>query len=279
MGKLNKWIMLCTLILICGIVITGCGCEHEWTPATCTEPATCLKCGETEGEPNGHTWIPATCTNPQTCSVCHETTGDIQPHAFGTPVVTLEPTCAEDGQQTLMCTNCGYTETEVLKRTGKHTVETWKTVTKPTCSEYGAEEGKCVICEEMIEQPMEKLEHTSDNNFVIVTAATASSDGTKATHCKVCGAELETESYSLTMEEKNALRSANDYLSFMAFSKKGLIEQLKYEGYSTEAATNAVNSLDVDWNEQAAKSAEQYLSFMSFSRSVDFSTPVRGVYT
>lgn len=107
----------------------------------------------------------------------------------------------------------------------------------------------------MIEQPMEKLEHTSDNNFVIVTAATASSDGTKATHCKVCGAELETESYSLTMEEKNALRSANDYLSFMAFSKKGLIEQLKYEGYSTEAATNAVNSLDVDWNEQAAKSA------------------------
>ena len=67
------------------------------------------------------------------------------------------------------------------------------------------------------------------------------------------------------MEEKNALRSANDYLSFMAFSKKGLIEQLKYEGYSTEAATNAVNSLDVDWNEQAAKSAEHYLSFMSFS--------------
>lgn len=145
MGKLNKCIMLCTLILICGIVITGCGCEHEWTPAICTEPATCLKCGETEGEPNGHTWIPATCTNPQTCSVRHETTGDIQSHAFGTPVVTLEPTCAEDGQQTLMCTNCGYTETEVLKRTGKHTVETWKTVTKPTCSEYGAEEGKCVI--------------------------------------------------------------------------------------------------------------------------------------
>lgn len=53
----------------------------------------------------------------------------------------------------------------------------------------------------------------------------------------------------------------------MAFSKKGLVQQLAFEGYSTEAATSAVESLEVDWNEQAVKSAESYLSFMSFSRS------------
>ena len=42
------------LLLSCGVLIillAGCACEHEWTEATYTEPKTCTKCGETEGEP------------------------------------------------------------------------------------------------------------------------------------------------------------------------------------------------------------------------------------
>ena len=52
------------------------------------------------------------------------------------------------------------------------------------------------------------------------------------------------------------------------FSKKGLIEQLSSEageGYSVEDATAAVDSLTVDWNENAAKSARQYLDMSGFS--------------
>ena len=52
----------------------------------------------------------------------------------------------------------------------------------------------------------------------------------------------------------------------MAFSRKGLIEQLEFEGFSKAAATVAVDSIVVDWNEQAAKKAESYLDVMSFSR-------------
>lgn len=74
-------------------------------------------------------------------------------------------------------------------------------------------------------------------------------------------------SSSMTRSQQNAVRSAENYLSFTAFSRKGLIDQLKFEGYSTEDATFAVDSLDVDWREQAAKSAENYLSMMAFSRS------------
>ncbi len=69
-----------------------------------------------------------------------------------------------------------------------------------------------------------------------------------------------------TMGMKNALASAKNYLSFSAFSYKGLIEQLKYEQYSDEEAVYAVENCGADWNEQAAKSAENYLSFSSFSR-------------
>jgi hypothetical protein len=55
-------------------------------------------------------------------------------------------------------------------------------------------------------------------------------------------------------------------LNFTNFSRQGLIEQLEYEGFSVEDATFAVDTIVIDWNEQAALSAESYLSFSSFSR-------------
>lgn len=56
-------------------------------------------------------------------------------------------------------------------------------------------------------------------------------------------------------------------MDYDSFSRKGLIEQLEFEGYSTKDATFAVVSLNVDWNEQAAKKAEDYLDYDNFSRS------------
>ena len=52
------------------------------------------------------------------------------------------------------------------------------------------------------------------------------------------------------------------------FSRDGLIEQLSSpygDGYDVADATRAVDSLSVDWNEQAARSAESYLNMMGFS--------------
>ena len=47
-------VLLC-LTLILGLCGCGCSCRHEWVDATCTEPKTCAKCGETQGEALGHT--------------------------------------------------------------------------------------------------------------------------------------------------------------------------------------------------------------------------------
>jgi hypothetical protein len=69
-----------------------------------------------------------------------------------------------------------------------------------------------------------------------------------------------------TTGQKNALRSAKSYLSFSAFSYKGLVEQLMYEKYSREDAIYAADNCGADWFEQAVKAAESYLSFSSFSR-------------
>ena len=70
-----------------------------------------------------------------------------------------------------------------------------------------------------------------------------------------------------TVSQKNAVRSAQNYLSIMAFSRSGLIEQLTFEGYPTKDAEYAVDKVNPDWLEQAAKSAQNYLSMMAFSRS------------
>ena len=71
---------------------------------------------------------------------------------------------------------------------------------------------------------------------------------------------------TITSGERNALKKAESYLKYSAFSKKGLIDQLKFEGFSTEESTYAVNNVDVDWMEQAVLKAESYLKYSSFSK-------------
>jgi Host cell surface-exposed lipoprotein len=66
-------------------------------------------------------------------------------------------------------------------------------------------------------------------------------------------------------EYQNALRAAENYLDVIAFSQQGLIEQLEFEEYSTEAAQWAVANVQVDWNEQAALKAADYLDLQAFS--------------
>lgn len=70
----------------------------------------------------------------------------------------------------------------------------------------------------------------------------------------------------LTAGQENALAKAEQYLDYSAFSRKGLIEQLEFEDFSTKDATYAVDHVKVNWNEQAAAKAEQYLEMSAYSR-------------
>lgn len=83
---------------------------------------------------------------------------------------------------------------------------------------------------------------------------------------KIEAEEQARQEQAKSTEQSNVISTAKQYINYMAFSRSGLIKQLEYEGYSTEAATYAVDNISVDWNEQCAKSAKQYMEFMSFSR-------------
>lgn len=71
-----------------------------------------------------------------------------------------------------------------------------------------------------------------------------------------------------TTQQLNALRSAKAYLDYTFFSRKGLIDQLSSrhgDNYNVDDATIAVDSLNINWNQQAIGSAKDYLDFQGFS--------------
>lgn len=76
------------------------------------------------------------------------------------------------------------------------------------------------------------------------------------------------EHEGLSRPQKNAVRSAEQYISMTGFSREGLIDQLSSdggEGYEVADATIAVDSLNINWNEQAARTAKNYLDMTGFS--------------
>jgi hypothetical protein len=75
------------------------------------------------------------------------------------------------------------------------------------------------------------------------------------------------EEPSITFEQENAREKAMQYLDFSAFSRTGLIKQLVYDKFSNSDATFAVDSLNINWKQQAALKAQEYLNFQSFSRA------------
>lgn len=101
---MKRWICLLLALLLCASVFAGCSCSHEYAPATCTAPATCILCQQTQGQPLGHTWQEATCETPKNCSVCNATEGQALGHSWKDADCLTAQTC----------TICGASHGEAL---------------------------------------------------------------------------------------------------------------------------------------------------------------------
>jgi hypothetical protein len=86
-----------------------------------------------------------------------------------------------------------------------------------------------------------------------VTAANASGGATGARASSISRAQ--------------AVRKAKEYLVISGFSRKGLIGQLKYEGFSTSDAIYGASHSGANWYKQAARKAKEYLKVSAFSRA------------
>ncbi|GLO65104.1 Ltp family lipoprotein [Oceanobacillus kimchii] len=72
-------------------------------------------------------------------------------------------------------------------------------------------------------------------------------------------------SLKISVSQENAIRQAESYLDFSAFSKSGLIEQLEYERFSKEYATFAVENIKLIGERK--RYYMQKVIFTGFSRS------------
>lgn len=125
---MKKYLLTVVLLLAVVLVLAGCGCEHEWVDANCTNPKTCSLCQETEGAALGHTWAAATCTAPKTCEVCKATEGEAKGHTWEDATCILPKKCAV----------CHETEGEALG----HTWEEATTEAPKTCTACQLTEGE-----------------------------------------------------------------------------------------------------------------------------------------
>ena len=131
MKRILLWIgvaimVAATVVLVCLIRLTCIFGNHVYSPATCTEPEICTRCGIVNGEPLGHLYGEATCTEPSVCLRCGEHHADALGHEWLPATCTEPEICARCGitrgeplghvmadatyQQPAACTRCGYTE-------------------------------------------------------------------------------------------------------------------------------------------------------------------------
>lgn len=127
-----------------------------------------------------------------------------------------------------------------------------------------------------------KTETTNTSSSTTESSSTTSSSSSTSTVQESSSSSVSTSQESATTknttpsssvssvprEYKNALKTAERYLRNMAFSKKGLYQQLTSEAgekYPAEAAQYAIDNITVDWNEQALKSARKYQKVMPMS--------------
>ena len=169
------------------VTLVGCAHEHTWKEATCTEPKTCSKCGETEGEPLGHVWQDPTCSKAKACERCGEKEGYALGHDWKEATCTEPATCSRCGEtkgealghdaEGVTCTESG-----VCKRCGETIPAAghkWKeaTCTEPmTCSVCGATEGAALghtttngVCERCGNELYEKVSGSGDDVISDIT--------------------------------------------------------------------------------------------------------------
>ncbi len=108
---MKKILLIFATIIMCILLLSGCGCRHQWSEADCASPKTCTLCGESEGEKLAHQWTVATCATPKTCSLCKETQGDALAHRWEDATCLTPETCSE----------CDVSRGEILE----HTYSEW----------------------------------------------------------------------------------------------------------------------------------------------------------
>ena len=109
-------------------------------------------------------------------------------------VVTTEPTCTAEGEQTRACVGCGATEVRPVDMIDHVYVAT---VVEPTCTDEGYTVHTCTACGGSYKDSyVDALGHTF-GEWTVVKEATDTENGMMQTVCTVCGEKLTVSIYAV----------------------------------------------------------------------------------
>lgn len=183
-------VLLFTVIIVLGL--SGCCIRHEFIQANCVSPATCVKCGEIEGEALGHDWIDANCIDPKICVRCNIEQGSALGHRW------VEANCSSP----LTCSACGLTEGKAIEDGTGHKWVDATCIEPKTCTYCKLTEGEALghtwldatctdpqTCSVCSETEGEALGH-SVPVWAEDTPSTCIEQGKEAGVCSVCSETL-----------------------------------------------------------------------------------------
>jgi hypothetical protein len=98
------------------------------------------------------------------------------------------------------------------------------------------------------------------------TVATTSAQPTFSPAPSALSAAPVAEAPAATTSQVNAVKKAQSYLEYSGFSRKGLIKQLAFEGFSNADATYGADHAGASWTAEAEQKAQSYMDYSSFSR-------------
>ncbi len=216
---MKKNVLICLLVMALLLLLSGCGCDHEWYAATCKAPKTCSLCGQTEGEALPHTWLDATCTTAKICTVCDTVDGEALGHSW------QDPTCTDPKT----CTRCDLTEGEAAG----HQWEEATTEAPQTCSACKKTTGKKLTVDPRFTTASTKVLHGTWSSDITVTDEMMGLEGFGGVECRMVLEFGKTGVMTLHVEvkDKDAFQD-----QFRTYTMNMLYEGFAAEGLSKEEA-------------------------------------------
>lgn len=159
-------------------------------------------------------------------------------HTFGSWSTVQNATCTADGKQTRKCTDCGYTESKTIAKTG-HSLGNWTTSKNATCTADGTQVRKCSKCSYSEEKAIAKTGHKYTDSIV---APTCTEKGYTLHTCSSCN-----DSYKdKETNEKGHTFTSKMFGSYMTYicSDCGYMYTAPFEGEGTAESPFIISNAD-----------------------------------
>lgn len=171
-----------------------------------------------------------------TCTVCFRTHTEIIPvsevHKYSYPTVVKVATCKDTGEKKYVCSTCGYEYTEIIPVKNAHTYSEWKQTKAPTSSTAGSKERKCTVCGKTQTEEVPKLAPVNLPKSTLANNAIKINKQQTVTVPDYC--EFTIESINITNDVLPPRRSGV-YSHYQAYDETVYIDVcMKYKNLQTE---------------------------------------------